>query len=113
MPPRRAVERDEKAIGVRQQEVGCAGKTTAADLGAWICFADETGQGLKAAESTHLGPARGSADRGRARPQYRAGECGRGGLLSPRRARIYFTPYPPTGAARVRRRVSTGGSTRI
>lgn len=34
------------------------GKRTSAGLGAWICFEDESGQGLRPPKGTHLGPAR-------------------------------------------------------
>ncbi|GGS69188.1 hypothetical protein GCM10010156_30180 [Planobispora rosea] len=38
--------RRDRDRGVEERGVA-AGKTTAADLGAWICFADEAGQGLR------------------------------------------------------------------
>jgi hypothetical protein len=46
VPVRRAVERDEEEIAARK--AGCGGyKSTARGLGAWICFEDEAGQGLR------------------------------------------------------------------
>src|SRR5487761_1740550 len=42
-------------------------KRTAADLGAWLCFEDESGQGLRPPKGRHLGPPRphpgGAGDR--------------------------------------------------
>ena len=47
VPARRAAERDEAAD--RRVAGGdlAGGKRTAADLGAWLCFEDESGQGLR------------------------------------------------------------------
>ncbi|MEU2286839.1 winged helix-turn-helix domain-containing protein [Streptomyces sp. NPDC013178] len=47
VPVRQAVERDEEAIGSVEGASVATGKTMAADLGAHICFEDETGQGLR------------------------------------------------------------------
>ncbi|MEU8489369.1 winged helix-turn-helix domain-containing protein [Streptomyces sp. NPDC048641] len=48
VPSRKATERDEAKIAAWKDE------QTAADLGAWLCFEDEAGQGLR----PHLGPTR-------------------------------------------------------
>ena len=47
IPARRAAERDEDAIAAWRQETPAGDKRTAADLGAWLCFEDESGQGLR------------------------------------------------------------------
>ena len=44
---RRAIERDDGAIEVWKKETWPAGKRTAAALGGWIVFEDETGQSLR------------------------------------------------------------------
>jgi transposase len=46
VPARQAAERDEAAIAGWRQEAWPVVKT-AADLGAWLCFEDEPGQGLR------------------------------------------------------------------
>ena len=55
VPARRAAERDEAAD--RRLAAGdlAGGKKTAADLGAWLCFEDESGQGAEAAEGRTWG----------------------------------------------------------
>ena len=72
VPVRRAVERDEEAIAVWKSEVWPEVKARARDLGAYICFEDEAGQGLR--------PPRGStwAPRG-ARPVVTVRGGGGGG----------------------------------
>ena len=47
VPARRAAERDEAAIAAWREETWPVIKRTAADLGAWLCFEDESGQGLR------------------------------------------------------------------
>uniref|UniRef100_UPI003FD7995A IS630 family transposase n=1 Tax=Streptomyces luteireticuli TaxID=173858 RepID=UPI003FD7995A len=47
MPARRAAERDEAKIAQWKDEQWPVIKGTAADLGAWLCFEDEAGQGLR------------------------------------------------------------------
>ncbi len=68
VPVRQAMERDEQAIAAR-------------DLGAFVCFEDEAGQGAEPAEGAHLGPARRPPARAGARPGRRAGQHRRGGVL--------------------------------
>ena len=46
VPARRAAERDEDAIAAWREETWPVIRT-AADLGAWLCFEDESGQGLR------------------------------------------------------------------
>ena len=46
VPARQAAERDEAAITWWKEDLA-SGKRTAADLGAWLCFEDESGQGLR------------------------------------------------------------------
>src|ERR1022692_3605681 len=46
VPARQAAERDEAAITWWKEDLA-RGKRTAADLGAWLCFEDESGQGLR------------------------------------------------------------------
>jgi hypothetical protein len=46
VPARRAAERDEAPIAAWREEVWPVVKRTAADLGGWIIFEDESGQGL-------------------------------------------------------------------
>jgi hypothetical protein len=47
VPVRQAMERDDEAVAVWKAEVWPDIKSTARDLGAWICFEDEAGQGLR------------------------------------------------------------------
>ena len=47
VPARRAAERDEAAIAAVAGGDLAGGKRTAADLGAWLVFEDESGQGLR------------------------------------------------------------------
>jgi hypothetical protein len=47
VPARRAAERDEAAIAGWREETWPVVKRTAADLGAWLVFEDESGQGLR------------------------------------------------------------------
>src|SRR5687768_14000024 len=47
VPARRAVERDEEQIAALAGGDLAAGEKTAADLGAWLIFEDESGQGLR------------------------------------------------------------------
>ena len=47
VPARRAAERDEEKIARWREETWPVIKVTAADLGAWLCFEDESGQGLR------------------------------------------------------------------
>jgi len=47
VPARRAAERDEAAVAAWRERGLAGGKRTAADLGAWIVFEDESGQGLR------------------------------------------------------------------
>ena len=47
VPARRAAERDEEKIARWREETWPVIKATAADLGAWLCFEDESGQGLR------------------------------------------------------------------
>ncbi|HEV7936301.1 MAG TPA: IS630 family transposase [Actinomadura sp.] len=46
-PTRRAVERDEEKIAAWKDELWPVIRKRAADLGAWLCFEDEAGQGLR------------------------------------------------------------------
>ena len=47
VPARRAAERDEDQIARWREETWPIIKGTAADLGAWLCFEDESAQGLR------------------------------------------------------------------
>jgi Winged helix-turn helix/DDE superfamily endonuclease len=47
VPARRAAERGEARIAAWREAILAGGKRTAADLGAWLCFEDESGQGLR------------------------------------------------------------------
>ncbi|MGW0601654.1 IS630 family transposase [Streptomyces sp. NPDC002776] len=47
VPSRKATERDEEKIAAWKDEQWPVNKKTAADLGAWLCFEDEAGQGLR------------------------------------------------------------------
>jgi len=47
VPARRAAERDEEKVARWREETWPVIKSTAADLGAWLCFQDESGQGLR------------------------------------------------------------------
>ena len=47
VPARRAAERDEEKIARWREDTWPVIKATAADLGAWLCFEDESGQGLR------------------------------------------------------------------
>ena len=58
VPARRATERDEEAIAALAGGVLAGDKRTAADLGAWLVFEDESGQGLRPPEGPHLGTSR-------------------------------------------------------
>src|SRR3954469_3665894 len=53
--PARQAERNEEQIAAWREETWPEIKRTAADLGAWGVFEDESGQGLQAAEGAHLG----------------------------------------------------------
>jgi transposase len=57
VPARRAAERNEAAIAAWREETWPVVKGTAADLGAWIVFEDESGQGLRPQRHLH-GPSR-------------------------------------------------------
>jgi len=56
-------------------------KSAARDLGAFICFEDEAGQGAEAARRPYLGPARDPAGSEGPRRGRRAGQHRRGGVL--------------------------------
>ena len=47
VPARRAAERDEEKIARWREDTWPVIKATAADLGAWLCWEDESGQGLR------------------------------------------------------------------
>jgi putative transposase len=47
VPARQAAERDEEQITAWREETWAGDKKTAADLGAWLVFEDESGQGLR------------------------------------------------------------------
>ena len=47
VPVRQAIERDEGGRGGVEGRGVAAGKSAARDLGAWICFEDEAGPGLR------------------------------------------------------------------
>ena len=47
VPARQATERDEARIAAWKAGDVAGDKRTAADLGAWLCFEDESGQGLR------------------------------------------------------------------
>ena len=47
VPARRAAERDEAAIATSREETWPVPVRTAADLSAWLCWEDESGQGLR------------------------------------------------------------------
>ena len=47
VPARQALERDDAAVAVWKAEVWPEVQALARDLGAWICFEDEAGQGLR------------------------------------------------------------------
>ncbi len=63
VPARRAAERDEAAIAAVEGGDLAGGKRTAADLGAWLVFEDESGQGLRP-------PQRAGPGDGAARPRW-------------------------------------------
>ena len=67
VPVRQAMERDDEAVAVWKAEVWPDHKSTARDLGAYVCFEDEAGR-AEAAEGPHLGAAR--------RPPRGAGSVG-------------------------------------
>ena len=58
VPARRAAERDEGKIARWREDTWPVIKGLAADLGAWLCWEDESGQGAEAAEGAYLGAAR-------------------------------------------------------
>ncbi|WP_225992792.1 winged helix-turn-helix domain-containing protein [Actinomadura rudentiformis] len=72
---RRATERDDHAVQVWKRAGVAAGGRTAADLGAWICFLDETGEGRRP-------PKGGSWSRRGHRPQVRVHGGDHGGRVS-------------------------------
>ena len=55
-PARQAAERDEARIAAWRQEVWPVVGVTAVHLGAWICFEDESGQGLRPPKGRTWGP---------------------------------------------------------
>jgi transposase len=78
------------------------GKRTAADLGAWLVFEDESGQGLQAAEGLYLGGT--GATRRSTTCVIRAaiaGSSGRAAAPSVRRRRRRLRPMPTDVLARV------------
>lgn len=54
-PARRAAERDEGRIAAWREATWPVVKRAAADLGAWVCFEDESGQGLRPPKSRTWG----------------------------------------------------------
>ena len=95
VPARRAAERDEAAD--RRLEGGdlAGDKRTAADLGAWLVFEDESGQGLRPPEGPHLGTARPDPGGDGDRRQQQAGVAGRADRRQARAAAPADLPRAP------------------
>jgi transposase len=55
VPARQATERNEERVTAWKQETWPVIKRTAADLGAWLAFQDESGQGLRPAPLQNRG----------------------------------------------------------
>ena len=84
VPVRQAMERDDEAVEVWKEQVWPEIKARRADLGAFICFEDETGQGLRPPKGRTWAP-RGARPGGEGtRRGRRAGQYRRGGLLPAR-----------------------------
>jgi transposase len=111
VPVRQAMERDEAAIAVWKAQVWPETKSTARDLGAYVCFEDEAGQGLRPPKGRTWAPrgarpvvsVRAQVAGGSASPQWCVTGPGSGHGCS--------TSCGPTGAARVSRRASPGRTT--